>query len=89
MAGEENKALARRFFAAQNRGAVESMLACWPPNAVNHGRRAADGPPLRSCPRDVRGSAQHASIRTRHVPTGAVSLPTCLARGIGLCVVCG
>jgi predicted ester cyclase len=41
---DENKAVVRRFLEAQNRGDLEAMLACWFPDAVNHGR-FGDGPP--------------------------------------------
>jgi predicted ester cyclase len=45
MSVEENKALVQRFIEAQNHGDVEGMLACWAPNAVNHGGRV-EGVPL-------------------------------------------
>jgi predicted ester cyclase len=44
MGVEENKALVRRFVAAQNQGNVEEMLACWTPEAVNHAGRLDDAP---------------------------------------------
>jgi predicted ester cyclase len=52
---EQNKSTVREFFESSNQNNIDRMLACWAPDATNHGRFADDDPRARQIQQGVEG----------------------------------